>query len=222
CLRAHHGRVIEICVCGFDRPQMIAVANRHPGGVGEVSRQPRHRRSLSDRNQVADEDEGLARRDYLPGAPVTVGQVRGDDQLSAAADLHALYALIPAGDDSPGAELELQGLASVPARIELLAGGVRDPDIVDPYGVSRLRLAAIAFPDVSDLQFGGRFAAGKIDLRPLDVHSRPLLGLLPPELMRPGTWQDRNHSADSFQMQKILKTCSMDAGCRSRWVIGCS
>jgi hypothetical protein len=29
-LRAHHGRVIEISICGLDRPQMIAIANRHP------------------------------------------------------------------------------------------------------------------------------------------------------------------------------------------------
>src|SRR6185437_9435980 len=160
------------------------------------------------------------RRDYLPGAPVTVGQVRGDDQLAAAADLHALYALIPAGDDSSGAELELQGLASVPARIELFAGGVRDPDIVDLDGVSRLGLAAIALPDVGDLQVGGRCAAGKIDLGPLDVHIRPSHGCSfgggqgrpgrraprppepPPELMRPGSRQDQHHSADPIPVAK--------------------
>src|SRR5437870_361116 len=108
----------------------------------------------------------------MPGAPVTVGQARGDDQLAAAADLHALHALVPAGDDLPGAEPELQRIASVPARIELLPGGIRDPDVVDLDHVARPRLAAITFPDVGDQQFGRRFAAGKIDLRPLDAHSR--------------------------------------------------
>src|SRR5690348_12828590 len=57
------------------------------------------RRRVSDRDQIAYEDEGLARRDHMPGAPVAVGQGRGDDQLAAAADLHALHALVPAGDD---------------------------------------------------------------------------------------------------------------------------
>jgi hypothetical protein len=34
-------------------------------------------RRVSDRDQIADEDEGLAQRDHAPGAPVTVGQGRG-------------------------------------------------------------------------------------------------------------------------------------------------
>ena len=97
----------------------------------------------------------------MPGAPVSVGQARGDDQLAAAAGLHALHALVPAGDDLPGAEPELQRIAPVPARIELFPGGVRDPDIVDPDDVAGLRLAAITFPDVGDLQFGRGSPPGK-------------------------------------------------------------
>jgi hypothetical protein len=45
-------------------------------------------------DQVAHEDEGLARRNDVVGAPVPVGQIRGDDQLAAAADLHPLHALV--------------------------------------------------------------------------------------------------------------------------------
>jgi hypothetical protein len=61
----------------------------------------------------------------------------------------------------PGAESELQRFASIPARIELFPGGIRDTGIVDLDDVAGLRLAAITFPDVGDLQFSGRFEAGK-------------------------------------------------------------
>ena len=126
----------------------------------------------SDRHQVAYEDEGLARRYRVPGAPVPVGQIRRDYQLTAAADLHTLHALVPAGDDLPGAELELQGIAPIPARVEFFSSGERDPDIVNLDHVARVRYAAVTFPDVGDLQFGRRFAAGKVDLGPSDAHTR--------------------------------------------------
>ena len=60
-----------------------------------------------------------------------------DGQLATAADLHALHALVPAGDDLAGTELELQRLAAVPAGVELLAGGEGDADVVDGDGVAR-------------------------------------------------------------------------------------
>jgi hypothetical protein len=66
-----------------------------------------------------------------PGAAVPVGQAWRNYQLSAAADLHALHALIPADDDLPSAELERERFAPVPASVEFLARGVRDPDIVN-------------------------------------------------------------------------------------------
>src|ERR1039458_1730004 len=121
----------------------------------------------SGRHQVADEDEGLARRDGVAGAPVTVGQVRGDDQLTAAADPHALHALVPAGDDLAHAELELQRSAMGPARVEFLPGRVCDPDVVDLDPAPRVRGAV---PEIGDLKFGRRLAAGKIDLGPADAH----------------------------------------------------
>ena len=60
----------------------------------------------SGRDQVADEDQGLPRLDRAAGAAVAVAEVRRDDQLAPAADLHALHALVPAGDDLADAELE--------------------------------------------------------------------------------------------------------------------
>src|SRR5580658_2371224 len=130
---------------------------------------------LSGRDQVAYEDEGLARRDRVPCAPVPVGQVRRDDQLTAAADLHARHALVPAGDDLPGAEPELQRVAPIPACVEFLPGGKRHPDIVHRDQVAWAGRAAVSLPDVGDLQPGRRLAARKIDLRPADAHNRPLL-----------------------------------------------
>src|ERR1700677_495163 len=127
-------------------------------------------RSGSGRHQVADEDEGLTGSDGGPGALVPVGQARGDDQLSAAADPHALHALVPAGDDMPGAELELQRVAPVPARVEFLAGRLRDPDVVPPDHVALVRLGTVTLPDIGDLQLGRRLAAGKVDLGPADAH----------------------------------------------------
>ena len=52
-------------------------------------------------DQVDDEDQRLARLDHAAGAAVPVGQVRRDDQLPAAADLHAGHARVPARR-SPG------------------------------------------------------------------------------------------------------------------------
>jgi hypothetical protein len=92
--------------------------------------------------------------------------------LAAAADIHALHALVPAGDDPPSAELELQGLAPVPARVEFFARRERDPDVVNLDHVTRVRHRAIAFPDIRDLQLGRRLAAGKVDLRLAEAHTR--------------------------------------------------
>ena len=46
-------------------------------------------RCSADVDQVHDEDQGLARLDRSAGAAVAIGEVRGDGQLAAAADLHA-------------------------------------------------------------------------------------------------------------------------------------
>src|SRR5450755_2876388 len=125
----------------------------------------------SDRDQVTHEDEGLAGRDRVPGTAVPVGQVRRNDQLPAAADLHALHALVPAGDDLPDPQLELQRIPPVPARVEFLAGGIRDSDVMHLDHVARARHGAVALPDIRDLQPGRRLAAGEVDLRSLDAHT---------------------------------------------------
>src|SRR5579885_1722038 len=84
-------------------------------------------------------------RDLAHGA-VAVGQVRRDDQLALAANLHAGHALVPALDDLAATEPEREGLAAVEAAVELRTvlqrAGVMDDDLVALLG----RLA------VADLQ----------------------------------------------------------------------
>src|ERR1700722_7544499 len=205
-------RNIHIMGCREDPAPTVIFAPEADGeGIGRTQAGDRGRKDRclpargrgSDRDQIAHEDEGLARRDLVPGAPVSVGQIRRDDQLTAAADPHALHALIPAGDDVPGTELELQRIASVPAGVEFLPRRVRDADIVNLDPVARARHAAVSFPDVGDQQLGRRFAAGKVDLWFGDAHARPLpvarrSGLIAPwerggsaEPPRSGSWQPR-------------------------------
>src|SRR6478735_151387 len=65
----------------------------------------------ADVDEVHDEDERLAGSDRTTRAAVAVREVRRDDELAAAADLHADDALVPAGDDATGAEGEVERVA---------------------------------------------------------------------------------------------------------------
>src|SRR6202453_2504372 len=127
----------------------------------------------SDGYQVADEDKGLPRCDHAGGATLAIGQVRRDDQLAAAAYLHPLQALVPAGDDPAGTELELQRRAPVPAGVELLASGVGHAHVVDLDLVPRLGLRPVAFPDLGDLQIGGRGPLREVNLGLFDAQRIP-------------------------------------------------
>src|SRR6185312_12645415 len=70
-------------------------------------------------HQVDHEDQGLAAGDRRSGPAVAIGQVRGDLQAAAPADLHAHQALVPALDDLSDADPEVQRLTAVPGGIEL-------------------------------------------------------------------------------------------------------
>src|SRR6476661_6816162 len=85
--------------------------------------------------EVDDEDERLPRGDRGTGATLAVGEVGGDRQLAATTDLHALDALVPAGDDHADAEAEVERVAPVPRGVELLARRVGDADVVRADGV---------------------------------------------------------------------------------------
>ena len=109
-------------------------------------------RSSADVDEVDDEDQRLAGCDGAASAAVAVGEVRRDDELASAADLHAGDALVPAGDDLADAESEGQRFAAVVGGVELLAGGVRDADVVGDDGAAGGGLGAIALGDVGDLE----------------------------------------------------------------------
>lgn len=86
---------------------------RSPNGIGASRWSP-------DGLQVDDEDQRRVGRDAGGRALRAVGQVRRDDQLAPAADLHADEPLVPAGDDAAGAQGEREDRAAG------LPGGVED------------------------------------------------------------------------------------------------
>src|SRR5690348_1192703 len=95
---------------------------------------------LLDADEVDDEDQRRVRRDRPARALRAVAEVRRDDQLAPPADLHALHALVPAGDDLAGAEREAERLPAIPRRVELLAALVEHADVLDGHGLAGLRL----------------------------------------------------------------------------------
>src|SRR5215470_3038742 len=77
--------------------------------------------------QVDDKDQSLA-REAVTAAGGAIGLFRRDGQLTAAADLHAGDAVLPALNQA--AQRELDRLAAVPRAVELFAGVVFDADVV--------------------------------------------------------------------------------------------
>ena len=81
------------------------------------------------------------------------------------ADLHAGDALIPALDDLALSEAELERVATVPRRVELLAGLPRHADVVDLDDPAGDGLLAVPLDDVLELELvGGRLVGGDVDL----------------------------------------------------------
>src|SRR5262245_54964418 len=87
------------------------------------------------------EDQRRARGDRAREAAVGVGELGRDRELAQAADLHAGDTLVPALDDLPGAELELEALTAVARAVELLTVGER-ADVVHGHRLSGARLGA--------------------------------------------------------------------------------
>src|SRR5690606_14378400 len=114
----------------------------------------------ADGEQVDDEDE-RATTETMTRAGRSIAEVRRDDELSAAADAHPRDARLPAGDQAR--ERELDRLAAVPARIELLPRLVVDADVVHVDAVAGLRLVAAADLDVGDDELSGRGSLEEVD-----------------------------------------------------------
>jgi hypothetical protein len=71
---------------------------------------------------------------------------------------------MPGMPSCQAAQRELDALAAVPRRVELLAGLVLDAHVVDGHGVAGLGLGALAHDDVADDQVGRRRSGGCVDL----------------------------------------------------------
>src|SRR5688500_2742110 len=84
----------------------------------------------ADGDEVDDEQQRLAAQ-LVPGRVGAVRLLRRDDQPPPTADAHPEDALVPALDDLVVADRERERRAVVPRRVELLAGGVVDADVVD-------------------------------------------------------------------------------------------
>ncbi len=90
----------------------------------------------------------------------SVAEIRRDDQLPPAADLHARYTFVPTGNDLSRTERKAEWLVPVPAAVELLA--VREPPGVVHlngsvgHGLGALALRDILIPEAGwSLRHGG-------------------------------------------------------------------
>jgi hypothetical protein len=109
--------------------------------------------------------------DHAPCAARAVGHRARDRQPSAAADRHALYARVPAGDHLTLAELELERLAAVPRCVELLARAEGDADVVHRDLLAARRLGSVADDEVFDAELERDVTFGFIDVRAFESQS---------------------------------------------------
>src|SRR5439155_1926174 len=130
-------------------------------------------RSSVHRQQVDDEHQRLMGLDHAACPARSIRHRGGDRELAPAADLHALDAGIPAGDDLTLSELELERLAAVPGCVELFARGERNADIVDGHLLPLRRLVSGADDEVLDAEFEGNVALGLVDLRAFNSQNAP-------------------------------------------------
>src|SRR5664279_693839 len=128
--------------------------------------------------QLDFEDQRRVRRNHAAGAAGPVAELGRDHEDAGAALLHALHAFVPARDDAARAEVELERVVAVLARIEFRA---LDAVFVEPAGVvHRDRRAGFgAFAGAGDvvveLQSGGGC-----------LHGRWSFGMAKPRMMPAG------------------------------------
>src|SRR3954451_13986938 len=116
-------------------------------------------------DEVHDEHERLVGPDDAARAALAVGELRRDRDPPPAADAHPGDAVVPALDDLALAEAELEGVAAVPRRVELLAVLPRHADVVHLDRPAGDRLVAVTDLDVLELELVGRRLVGRdVDL----------------------------------------------------------
>ena len=125
-----------------------------------ASRSAAWRWRSADLLEVDVEDQGLVGPDLRRRPLRAVGEVGGNRQAAALADLHPQDALVPARDDLARAQRELEGLlALAPRGVELLAVLEQHADVVDRRLLAALDLGAVAGDQRLGLQRGRRGAA---------------------------------------------------------------
>jgi hypothetical protein len=70
-------------------------------------------RAVENFQQFHFEDQRGIRRDHAAGTARAVAKVWRDGELARAADLHALHAFVPAGNDLAAAEREVEGVVTI-------------------------------------------------------------------------------------------------------------
>src|SRR5690606_20055009 len=127
--------------------------------------------------QLDFEDEGGIRWNHATSAACTIAQRSWNDQGAGAADLHALYAFVPAFDDVTCAERETERIVAVLARIELGASAavriLQPARVMDGDMCACSRFCAFTDNFVFVLQTGG--GSGRCHGFPLMNDCRQLL-----------------------------------------------
>src|SRR5699024_4637407 len=113
-------------------------------------------------DEIDDEDQRAARKG-VRSASRAVSQRRRDRQLPAATSLHARDTLLPTSNQPR--ERELDRLAAVPGRIELLAGLEVHPHVVDLNHAARHGLSTVADHQVLDHELFRRRTSPSVNLR---------------------------------------------------------
>ena len=117
-------------------------------------------------DQVDHEHEGFVGPDHPTSTPLTVGEHWRNRDPAPSTYLHADHTLVPAGNDLALPKAELERLATVPGRVELLARLPRDTHVVDFDHAPGDGLLAIADDDVLEFELvGRRLIGGNLDLR---------------------------------------------------------
>ena len=113
-------------------------------------------------DEIDDKHEVFVRSDHATRATSAVSERRRNGELAPSTDLHTLHTLIPAADDLPCTQFELERVAPIPRGIELVPGVPRHADVVNLHEMAGRSGLAIAFDKIIDAKLlSTRLSVGK-------------------------------------------------------------